>query len=331
MPRIVENRLTTGWKLAGTETFRLASSKLLGFYGTNLQNPSPSLMACIIPEDGYVFLQGDQSGAEALIVAMEAPYGKFRQLFENNIKPHSYMALQIFTDKFRGEAPASRYKFIEPKLLATYPELKALLKTIKNADREYALGKMVIHAKNYDMKFRTFMINTLERSEGQIVLTAAQSKSFLDTHEATFPEIIELQSMIRGRLAATRTLRNLFGFPRRFEQLWSDNLLRKAYAFIPQSTVGTITNIAFTEIHHYIKKHNLPWIILNNKHDSILLEVPDADEHKQHGAEILRKGLERDLTSTTGVEYKMKSEIAIGHNWAKYHEKTNQHGMKEVA
>lgn len=325
---IIKDRLTTGYKLAGTKNFRLASSRLLGYYGTNLQNPSPSLMRCIIPDEGYIFLQPDQSGAEALVVAYEAPKGKFRRLFELGVKVHSYLALQIFTEQFKNENPISRYKFIDPDILVSYTEYGRLFKAIKVSGKPYDIGKTTIHAKNYDMGPRTFQTGVLERSEGEIVLTYAQAKEFLSVHEQTFPEIQELLAEIRGRLSQ-RVLYNLFGYPRYFGGLWNDSLLRDAYAFIPQSTVGTITNLAYVEIWNKIKKEKLPWILLNNKHDSLLIEVPDNIEHKQHARHTVKAAIEKDLVSTKGEHYQMKSGISWGHNWSKYNKETNPNGMKE--
>lgn len=326
--KVPYRRLTTSYKVSGTKNFRLASSKLLGFFGTNLQNPSDSLMECVIPEDDYIFLQPDQRGAEALVVAYEAPDGRFRQLFQLGIKPHSYMALQIFTNKFKGPYDAARYKAIYPKDFKALPECSELLKAIGKSKREYDLGKRVIHAKNFDMGPRTFQVNTLEESEGTINLTYQEAKSFLQTHEATFPEILEYQQNIREELARGRILRNLFGFPRYFGGLWCSNLLRDAYAFKPQSTVGTITNIAVTSMTEYIKKQSLPWFVLNNKHDSFLMEVPDTAEHKEHARTKAKELIEQHLTSSKGEQFQMKCGISWGHNWGKYSDE-NPTGMKE--
>jgi len=324
----LKDRLTTSWKSAGTKNFRLASSRLLGFYGTNLQNPSPSLMRCVIPEDGHIFLQPDQAGAEALIVAYEAPKGKFRRTFELGIKIHSYLALQIFTSQFKNEHPESRYKFVDPDVLVALPEYATLFNTIKESGKPYDLGKRVIHAKNYDMGPRTFQTNVLEMSEGEIVLTYKEAKDFLSVHEQTFPEIQALLAEIRGRLAC-RVLHNLFGYPRFFGGLWNDSLLRDAYAFIPQSTVGCITNKAYVAIWKKIRAEKLPWMLLNNKHDSLLLSVPDVAEHKEHARATVKKHIEVDLTSTRGETYQMKSGLSWGYNWAKYHKQHNPQGMRE--
>lgn len=626
-----KDRLTCAWKITGTESFRLASSKLLDFYGVNLQNPSETLMRCVVPEDNKVFIQPDQSGAEALVVAMETRPGKFRKLFDLNIKVHSYMALQLFTDKFRGKHPSLRYKNVDPATLATYPELKELLSTIKNSSKEYDLGKRVIHcltpdhevltkngwisvdkvsefipiavwsseyhtitfevpsvwnrgyytgdvhcyeypkfsqrvtpqhnfplwtnnrikatssievshyhggglpvngyysgdrmvplwearlvaatqadgsilnpttikfrfaklrkidrlimilkkleglewdayvgvdnvwnctvrnaghiiehfagnkvfdswlltwhgssldalirelqhwdgyatqtrrhkrevfyssqkeniewlqtilhlrgkqgsphfslkghhqlginerqyactagctvenysgmvycptvstgyflvrrngkisvtgnSKNYSMGPRTFQLNVLELSEGAVILSFKEAKEFLATHEMVFPEILEWQAAIKGQVAATRILRNLFGYPRVFTRLWNDALEREALAFVAQSTVGTITNLAYTEMFNRIRKERLPWTLLNNKHDSLLLEVPDTTEHREQGMAYCKEHMGRRLTSSRGEEYRMKVGLSVGYNWGHYHEEHNKDGLKEL-
>lgn len=621
----IQDRLTTSWKVTGAKSFRLASSKWLNFYGANLQNSSPSVLSCVIPEPGYVFGQPDQGGAEALIVAYEAPDGKFRELFKLGIKPHSYMALQLFPEKFVKLEEIVDYKFLPPRFLAEKPEWKDMAKKIKNSGVPYDLGKRVIHcltpehevltqdgwvfldaiapdtaiavwdndkitfevpskwnhghyegiiheytepqlsqrvtenhklpvyannciqtlsstqarcykggaiptagfysgptfiptehaqlvaalqadgcildshtakfrfvkrrkikrlreliegydyreirdandvwnctiydfhdiiqyfqgrkvfgswllrwdgaaldtliaelqhwdgsfteeychkrevfftsirenaewvktilhlrglrgsifcnakghyqvgisnrkyarfdsanqvtynglvicptvatgwflvrhngkisvtgnSKNYDMGPRTFQINCLEISEGSITLSFAEAKAFLKLHEELFPEILQWHANIKDALFKTRTLRNLFGYPRQFNYLWSDSFLKDAYSWIPQSTVGCITHLAYREFWDYIVKHRLPWVLLNNKHDSFLFEVPDTAEHREHSGKVARQVMERHLTSTTGIPYQMKSGLSWGYNWAKYDESSNPTGMKE--
>ena len=326
---IVKDRLVCGWRFT-TKNFRLSSCKLLGYYGANLQNPTPALMRCVIPPDNYIFIQADQSGAEALVVAYECRRAKFRKLFELNVKPHSYTALQIFTEKFRGAHPASRYKGVDPSTLVTYPEYDNLFKVIKGSQREYDLGKRVRHARNYKMGPRTFQVNCLEMSEGSVALSFKEAKDFLSIDDEVFPEIGEWQDEIKQELLTTRTLRNLFGFPREFTGIWSESLVRDGCAFNPQSTVGCITNMAFVEISGYIKTERLPWLLLNNKHDSLLIAVPDTAEHIEHGSALLRQHLARELMSTKGEEYRMKVDISKGYNWAKY-SKDNPEGMKDLA
>jgi len=325
----MNKRLTTSW-LTPTKNFRLSSRRLLNFFGGNVQNPAESLMRCIIPDDGHVFIQADQDGAEARVVAHECRRARLRKLFELNIKPHSYTALQIYTDQFRGEHPKERYLKVEPEVLITYPEYKELFTKIKNSGKPYAVGKMLRHAVNYKMGPRTAQINSLERSNGEINLSFAQWKEFLQTDLEVFPELSEWQNEIKSILLKSRTLHNLFGYPREFTAIWSESLVRDGCAFIPQSTVGCITNMAFVELRDKIKKEKLPWLLLNNKHDSLLKSVPDIAEHREAGIAALRKHLGRVLVSTKGEEYIMKVGISLGHNWAKYDAEHNPDGMKEL-
>jgi len=319
--------LVTSLVVSGTKSFRLASRKLLGVYGINAQNPSQSLMRCIIPPPNYIFCQPDQSGAEALIVAYEAPRGKFRRLFELGLKVHSYLALQLFLNQFVTDV--SRFKFVDPDKLYEYPECKELFKKIKNSGKPYDLGKRVIHARNFKMGPRTFQINVLEMSEGKIVLSFKESKDFLGLHETLFPEIVEWQNDVKEQIAHTRTLRNLFGYPRQFNAVWTESMIREACSFVPQSTVATITNLAYVETYNYIKQKRLPWKLLNNKHDSLLTAVPDTTEHKEHARHFLKKAIEKELVSSRGEHFQMKSGISWGYNWGKYDETDNPEGMKE--
>ena len=327
---IATGRLTCTYKVTGTNTLRLASAKLLDYYGTNLQNPTESLMACVEPSPGNIFIQPDQAGAEALVVAYETNPGKFRRLFDLGIKPHSYMALQLFTDKFRGEFPCSRYRGVDPDVLASFPELKGLLSNIKHSPDEYFLGKKTIHSFDYDEGLHTFRITTLQESEGRIVLSFAQSKEFKGVWSDTFKEIVEWQVETVAKCKRDGVLYNLFGYPRRFEKIWTDEKGRQAMAFVPQSTVATISNIGFTELWHCIRHEHLPWKLLNNKHDSILLEVPDTTEHKDRCIEYCSRHMGRELVSSRGEHYKMKVGISIGYNWGHYHEKDNPTGLKEL-
>lgn len=325
----IDKRITTSW-LSPTKNFRLSSRRLLGFFGGNVQNPSESLMRCVIPPDGYKFIQADQDGAEARVVAYECRRAKLRKLFELGIKAHSYTALQIYTDKFRGEHPPERYLRVEPETLITYPEYPTLFATIKKSGQPYEVGKILRHSINYKAGPRTTQLAALVRSEGMVNLPYSQWKSFIETDHEVFSEIVEWQNEVKNILLSTRTLRNLFGFPREFTAVWSESLVRDGCAFIPQSTVGTVTNMAYVEIHHKVEQERLPWLPLNNKHDSLLLAVPDSREHEEMGIASLRHHLGRTLRSSRGEEYIMGVAISTGYNWGKYHEKNNPNGMKEI-
>lgn len=373
-------RNTCAYKLSGTETFRLSSSKLLkkksGKYqgwGTNLQNPSDDICRLYIPDGwkeitpeleekfkdyltqlsdgslkrdisifteeeratGRIFVQVDQAGAEALIVAYLCQPGNFRELFNVGIKPHVYVAQHIFADDWQKEILTEKQELIAKYLLCPIKDLpklpnwKALAKAIKSNDTRYFIGKKTCHASNYDMKAPTFAMDVLKESEGKIRLSVPQAGKFLDTYHRLFPEIKrDFHGEIGRELYKSRQLRNLFGFPREFGGPWGENLLKEAYAYVPQSTVGTITNIALTNLYIFIMESKVIWDILNNKHDSYLVQAPLGDELEC--AKVMKSLIEQDLVSPRGERFKMKSEASIGFNWSKWNSKDNQTGMKEV-
>lgn len=133
------------YKPAGTRSFRLSSSKLFNF-GGNSQNNDKESMDIFEAPPGWCFVQRDQAGAEALYVAYDAKPGRYRALFENGVKAHTYVALHLFIDKFRGQHPRDRY------WCKTAPELKELeewaqiSKAIAKSKFEYDIGKKTGHA-----------------------------------------------------------------------------------------------------------------------------------------------------------------------------------------
>lgn len=316
-------RNTCSWKLAGTTTFRLASSKLPDGRGTNLQNPSKNICAIYIPDDGKVFVQCDQSGAEALVVAYLCRPGKFRELFQNGIKSHVYVALHLFAPYWRThlESPLSPEEFTSRFLTANIAALKLdpLWKTIEGAikkhDKYYALGKMVCHASNYGMKPGTFRLNVLQKSGGKISLSAKEAEVFLNTYHSLFPEIEDWHRATQQQLYRARELRNLFGYPRRFTHAMNEDFWKEAYSFVPQSTVGTITNIALVRMQQHIEDMKLTeWDLLNNKHDSYLLQCP-VEDVKEASAKM-QEFINQDLVAPDGTRFKMASETQVGNNWA---------------
>jgi DNA polymerase I-like protein with 3'-5' exonuclease and polymerase domains len=314
-------RNSCGWKLAGTETFRASSAKLLGRWGTNMQNIEKSLRKIYIPDENKVFVQVDQSGAEALIVAYLTSKGNFRDLFIHGVKPHVFVALHVFADEWKSRFIGDVNSFLcaSPASLRSVDGFKELDKLIKSSDnwmpseRFYFIAKMICHASNYGMKAPTFCVNVLEKSDGKIRLTRKQAEGFLGQYHALFPEIRQWHNQIESILRVNKTLKNLFGFPRTFYGAWGDDLLKEAFAFVPQSTVGCITHKAFTALQGYIEHNNLDWDLLNNCHDSYLLQCPVGEEIE--AAKVMREFMEIDLIGWDKTPFKMKSEASIGYSW----------------
>lgn len=275
-------------------------------------------------------MQRDQSGAEALVVAYETPYGNLRKLFEVGIKPHVFVAMHRFAEFWGSSLGLDMGPYIKADIseLPKLPEWKRLADAIKNDERRYMTGKTLCHASNYGIEANAFKEVCLKRTDGQLVLSTKDASELLAFYHGLFKELLPWHDRVRAELKATRTLRNLFGHPRLFTGTWSDKFVKEAIAFVPQSTVGMITNYAVLEFQEYIETNNRDWHIFNNKHDSFAAIVPLA-EHLE-ALKVMATFIERDLTSTTGNKFKMRSEGQMGLNWAKFHETKNPQGMKEV-
>ncbi len=324
-------RNSCAWGIGTAKSFRNESKSILSTYGTNLQNPSDSICSLYIPDDGKIFVQADCAGAEALIVAYLCRPGNFRELFIQGIKPHIFVAMHIFSEYWTDTLKID----IKPYLAATVGELKTLSRwkelsnAIKHDEMRYFMGKKSCHSFNYGKMPQTFIFDILKETEGKILITKEESEHFHGTYHRIFPEIGEWQREQKNYLYKNRTLRNLQGFPTTLYGAYTDKFFREAISWIPQSTVGCITNTALANIQAFIETNNKDWDVLNNKHDSILIQVPVGQE--QIAARTLSDTLEQTLKAPRGEVFTMKSEVSVGMNWGHFNSKTNPDGLKEYA
>lgn len=315
-------------------------------WGSNLQNIEKSLRQIYIPDEGKIFVQVDQSGAEALIVAYCCRDGNYRQLFKNGISPHGYLGMHLFPyiwpEKMREVGAGQDFSIDELiatpiKKLNDNPQWKQLIKLIKSSDnwslreRYYYLAKQTEHSSNYDIQPPTFRLNILEKSGGKIVISKEDSERFIATKHGLYPEIKEdCHTWIRRCVNETSTLYNLHGHPYQItaheirESDW-----KELYAWVFQSTVGEITNIAYNNLQDYIEKNNLAWDLLCNTHDSYMCQCP-IDE-KVECVRVMQMFLNQEMVSPfDGVKFSMKSEAVAGFNWGNYKKDSNPLGLREI-
>jgi hypothetical protein len=192
----------------------------------------------------------------------------------------------------------------------------------------YTTSKQVCHSSNYGIRPNTFALNTLEKSKGRIVLSKDQCEKYLSFYHSLFPEIQDWHREVQRQLEATRTLYNLFGYPRYFSGELNESSIKEAFAFVPQSTVGCITAKAYTKLQQFIEEQHLQWNLLADTHDSYLVEAPD--DEVLDCVKIMKSFMEQDLISPRQEAFKMKAECSIGYNWAPFNEKYNIDGLKEI-
>jgi len=295
-----------------------------------------------------VMLQRDQSGAEALIVAYCCENGNYRQLFINRIKPHTYLGAHIYKhiwpDKMRehnfisGDMEFDIDEILNTPipLLKQHPHWANLAVLIQDSDnwskstRYYFLAKQTEHSSNYDVQPPAFRMNTLEKSGGKVVISKEDSERFLATKFALFPEIKGYHRWVKKCAEQHRMLFNLHGHPYTitcYELLESN--WKELYSWIPQSTVGEITNIAYARMQGHIEEAELYWDMLQNNHDSFLCQcpLPDASAVAKKGKEFVEQEFKSPID---GVVFNMRSDVQIGFNWCPFKKDKNPLGMREV-
>ena len=264
-----------------------------------------------------VFVQSDQSGAEALVVAYLCRAGKFRDLFLHSIKPHVFVALHVFADvwsKMVDSQVVMKAIVTEPSALRSIEGWSALDKLIRSSDeweaakRYYFIAKMICHASNYGMKSRTFRTNVLQKSNGAVALSLDQCEHMLSHYHRLFPEISQWHAEVVSTVKRTSMLRNLFGHPRVFTGYKDESAWKEWFAFIPQSTVGQITNYAIVEIQEELERgmHPSDLDVLTNTHDSLLMQC--LPENRDYCARLQQAKLSREMTTPRGETFKMKCE-----------------------
>lgn len=318
IPRL---RAITCYKQAGTRSFRLSATQYFGNYGMNLQNPDKQTLDHLEAPPDHVIVQADQSGAEALIVAYLTRPGRYRALFENGVKPHTYLAMHLFPDLF-NLTPDSPFLNEEPAQFVKHTDWDRLHKIVKKSGKPYDIGKRTAHGSSYKMGPRTFRNANLKQSKGKLKLTFRECELFLHKFKVLFPEVVEWQDEIEFRIRSERRLVNLLGFERLFLRGINDSYIREGISWIPQSTVGCIT-------HQTIRKARAAgYCTCSNKHDSAAVIVHRRDAGP--AAAFLQNAM-RVTMQGHDCEFVMNSEVQIGNNWGAYDKDTNPGGMRDSA
>lgn len=256
-----------------------------GFELANGTRIGADIRKMFVPRDGYVFCEGDQSKAEAVIVTVLAQdWDLYSKFYDVNL--HKITAMDVFGFK----------------------DISAV-----GVD-EYNIGKRVRHAANYDMKEDTLAKQALiPVSKARQVLTAFHKKNWKirDIFHRNVADFVTRNLWLNTPYGRRR---DFFVNPRG----GSSNFLREAYAYIPQSTVAEKTKIGMVESGEIMKAKKIDKHFLGESHDSVLSEVKVGQEHEYFS--ILKERMEqpidmRHFCIPRDVDCVIKFECSIGENW----------------
>jgi DNA polymerase I-like protein with 3'-5' exonuclease and polymerase domains len=187
------------------------------------------------------------------------------------------------------------------------------------------IGKRYNHASSYRMKppRAAQVINKDSDKPPYVVVSPSESVIYSGRWHGRYPSISKLWwPEIEAQLSKNRTMVPTYGRKRVFFGQWGEELFKKATAFEPQSTVADHFNGAIhptlgipgglLEIHKQLVKPYNDRKIINQSHDSCILEVPKNDAIET--GIMMQKLLKRPLV-IKGVEFTIPVDGEIGERW----------------
>lgn len=301
-----DGRMRCSFDITGTRGGRLSSRASIFGSGTNLQNQPEEIRGMYVPDRGKVFVYRDYSQAEARVVAYISRATGLIELFEDPSRDvHKENASRIFGVPVGQVTEEQRYN-----------------------------AKRGVHAFNYGMEDDQFVrvVNQAFRDTG-FRMNHSTARKIREGYFLLYPEIKEnFWKGVERELRQSRTLVNAFGRKRIFFGRWDDKLLRDAYSYKPQATVGDLCCKALVRCYYEIElgRPELDAQLLLNVHDSLLMQCPV--EHAETVARLMGECMAIPIT-IEGSTFLIPTDSKVGFNWAnrpKKNPETNPGGLVDL-
>lgn len=297
-----DGRMRCSFDITGTRSGRLSSRASLDGSGTNLQTIPGEMRRMFIADPGKVFVYRDYSQAEARIVAYLARSNGLIDLFNDPTRDiHKENASRIFNKTVDKVTATERY-----------------------------LAKRVIHASNYGMGAKRLVELVAEDADNTGVrINKREAELLIERYFGIYPEIREVfWKDVERSLKRTLTLNTPFSRKRTFYGRWDDKLLREAYSYVPQSTVGDLCCKALVNMYHQIQE-GMPETeteILLNVHDSLLVQckIDAIDKVASAMAHAMNISI-----SIHGESFTIPTDCKVGRNWGDASD-DNPDGLREI-
>lgn len=259
-------RIRTSMNPVGTRFGRLSSRKTIFGTGANLQNQPPIMKKAMVPDKDHIVYDIDLGQAENRVVAYLGPEPKMIEAFENGIDIHSRTASYIFG--------------IPEDEIHDMDEEGIMCEEIGTGDYTHRFwGKKANHAFNYNQGYKSFSY--------QVEIPEHDGKMIHSKYHSTYSGVKKFHNWVKESLKKNRRLENLFGRKYIFLDRWNYKLFEEAYAFIPQSTVADIINQRGLLHLYYNQQRYQPVKILNQVHDSIVIEISTERQLSTHARLIM--------------------------------------------
>lgn len=299
-----DGRLRTSYNIVGTETGRSSTSILepplrvvkkgIPFQMiTKHSDIGKDIRDMMIADAGYVFLEVDKSQAEGRAVALLSNDWELLKRYDSGEDVHSFTAAPIFG-----------------------VSVEQVLEEYKSGDtKKRFLGKKTRHAGNYGMKKHRFMLACA--GEG-LMISEKEADLFLYKFHKSNPKIKSVfWADVQECIERSRELVNPFGRKRQFFGRAGEDLLKEAYAYIPQSTIPD-------SLRHEMLRcievfgNDSDFNIVQEGHDSILALIPESEVISY--ASVIQKEMNKPIDfsqcSLKRKELIIPCEFKIGTRWS---------------
>lgn len=249
----------------------------------------------------------DYSQAEARVVAWKGPVPALKQWFLDGEDVHTnvarYIARYVQTNRIR----------IPRDLFMAKP-----WNTYGKEDEERQISKTTVHANNYGMGKRKFALIT--------GLPEAYAKIVQEIYFTLFPEVrTGYQRGIEDQLRRNRTIAIPQGWHKVFYDMWTDDMLRAAYAFYAQSTVGHMLVRTLSDCCEFLANEGIevwtPEAIRSQGldvqlqiHDAIGVSIEDDPSTIEFACRAIRRFGEHPI-SINNEELVIPMDFKVGPSW----------------
>ena len=277
-----DGKMRTFYNISGTVTGRLSSGENIWGRGTNLQNIPDSVREIFIPSNGKIFFGADLSQAEDRVVAFLSGDPTLMEIYEKGLDSHRVMAEVLFSVGYNDVSTTQRNT-----------------------------AKACKHGWNYGMRPKTMVDTVTKRG---LELNIEEATKICNTLDNKLFFVVQWRRRIADIVKSTRELVTPYGRRRVFLGRFSDDLLREAYAFIPQSTVGDHIDFSLRGIEKDFSNAGIDASVLLQVHDAVDGECLERD--REIVERIIKKWLERELPiECNGKPLIIPCEFKTGNNW----------------
>lgn len=298
-----DGRMRTSYNVTGTETGRWSSNENAFRTGTNLQNITNELREIFIADKGMKMAYIDLEQAESRAVAYLAADDSYIKACESG---------DLHTDVARMLWPN-----------CSVEDIKKVPFSGIHTRRD--LAKRCGHGTNYYGKPPTIAKHT-----GGIPVNIVEE--FQQNYFEAFPGIPAWHQEIAHKLQKDQYIDTPLGRRRYFfGRSWSDDTLREAIAFVPQSLVGELLNLGMLHVWRKFDLETSEIQLLAQVHDAILIQYEDRGyDYELDLFDRIINTLQVPVDVHGREMYIPASVEGVGWNWRKYDKDKNPDGLKEL-